>query len=271
MLIQGGAIIPLLNDGMVHYTDPGVSWVTLIPAENVEAFPWRERHVRIMHDMQIGTVDELVQDFREKLERAFHLFSCSSPDGTHGVIPSFGEASLRKQTEVLERNNLNGDHTKDGFLFKADLKAIQARQDRRDNANGYKTRLHGMDRDQLMRLVATWGNRRHGGGSGSSPTDNPRCINDLIKALETLRDDHYRTLDIAYVKKNGITRDSLCELAKEFAKRHGRDPESITLTPEQLDAVRQFGDFAGEAGQEAAPLSVLGMIVKEGEVGPILE
>src|ERR1700729_4443 len=105
-VIWGGSIIPQ-HEHFVRLVDGAMATCVLVPenewplsAEDAERYP-RERTVNVLHEMAIGTVAELVEDFRVKLTKAFDAITYKQPDGTFHEIPTFGEASLRRQNVLL--------------------------------------------------------------------------------------------------------------------------------------------------------------------------
>lgn len=192
IVVHGGSTI-ILNRP-VEFTDLAGAWVTKVPTEETEyekgLYP-RESHFRVMLDVAIGTVDEIVDDYREKLVRCFNTMACQNDDGSWGVIPQLGEASLHKQQEVLDKIHPRGSHgvTPLGCM-KIDPKVFIERQKRRDKMDGIKSTTHAQDRDVLMRLVALWQGRRCGGHGTSPPTDDYGSVQQLINALTLLQCDN---------------------------------------------------------------------------------
>jgi hypothetical protein len=184
-----GSVIVLQHGVFAEPSDAMPCWITLVPRDRSGELPGnypREWNVRISHVMQIGTVAELVAQFERNMIRCFEALSCKKEDGSWGVIPSLREASLRKQTELLDR--VHPVREVDG-PFKIDPKILKMRQQERDRIDGYESALDPSDRDVLMRLVGEWGDRRTGGGDGYGPTDEAKCVQGLIDALVQLRDD----------------------------------------------------------------------------------
>jgi hypothetical protein len=73
-------------------------WTAPDPAP---ALPYYADGLRVVVETYVGTVDEICEDFRTSLTRAFEGMACRGKDGTYQTIPKMGEASLRRQTEVL--------------------------------------------------------------------------------------------------------------------------------------------------------------------------
>ena len=195
LCMLGGSVFPLSNGVLENYSDPGAVWIGRIPVEDNEyekkspnIYP-REGEFRVMHELYIGTVDEIVENFRQKLIVAFN------------TMPPTTE-----QAKVLERHGIN-KFTEVGF--KASHADLQKREDRRSRLNGFKPRQSAWNRWELKRLVAQWHGRRfhekgdmyldHDGVKKAvpeatltytvPPTDNPELIQDLINALTILKQD----------------------------------------------------------------------------------
>lgn len=192
----GGTFISLSTGVLEKFSDPGAVWIMQIPVEpnefekaHPEAWP-RERHFRIMHDCYVGTVDEIAEDFKRKLVTAWDAFTVKSADGSQPDIPSFGEPSLRKQTELLERHGLNRFVC--GSELKADKADLERREAKRIELSGFTPQQDAWTRWELMRLVGQYGScRRFGsdGGFGCPPTDNAESIQQLIDDLTVLKND----------------------------------------------------------------------------------
>lgn len=99
-----GGVAVSLAEVMEEISDPAPTWVTLVPTrwnefeqkrlEKGEPFYPRERYVRILHDMWVGTVEQLVEHLRENLVRTFDALACKQPDGSWGTIPEIGRAHV---------------------------------------------------------------------------------------------------------------------------------------------------------------------------------
>lgn len=200
----GGASLCLLYGPMVHITDAAPVWVTLVNLEPNEyeksvgedkAWP-RERHMRISHEMSIGTVDELVEDYRIKLTAAFDSLAClDKASGEYQLIPAFGEASFDKQTEVFERHGITSFQC--GAQFKVDRETYEVRyHNRRAKLLGAWPRQDAFERDCLTRIVGTYAERRNPGGDDGrplcGPTESVTRIDELIKALTILKEDAWQ-------------------------------------------------------------------------------
>lgn len=197
-LIQGGCMVTRA-DTHVAMLDAAPAWVTLVPVESCEAeqrlgadkvYP-RETHVRVMHTLTIGTVDELVADFREKLVRCWEAVTYKPKEGEEQpVIPQFGEPSMRKQNDVLARNGI----TKFTEAFHVDRKKLDDHEKRRVAMTGFHPQQDAYTRDLLMRLVAIWVGRRYPdeadvGKGVLPPTDSVERLDRLIRELTILKQD----------------------------------------------------------------------------------
>lgn len=88
--------------------DDGLTVIKLVPVEKLTepeklVYP-RVHHMPMQHTVHIGTVDELTERYRGLLMQAFSALAQES--NTSAI---FGEHSLRKQTECLQRNNMDRD------------------------------------------------------------------------------------------------------------------------------------------------------------------
>jgi len=173
-------------DRMYKPIDMAPAWLTLIPTEPTEqellCYP-RERVARVMHDTQVGTVDELTELFRRQLTACFKTMTSEG-----GVIPMLGEASLRKQTECLQRNNLDLPGYSVPLKASGDeIAAFEARFER----YGPKPRQSLDVRARLKQFVTVHAMydtndefaHLHG------PTDDPAYVQRLINALFVLKED----------------------------------------------------------------------------------
>lgn len=178
------------------------AWITKVPVEEAEGereaderlraegkrlWP-RESHFSVAHQLKIGTVAELTEDYRNNLTAAFNTWTMAGvPDGPDGppVMPAFGTTDLAPQNAVLERNGITALTTLPGAGAE-----LQAREDRRSEIRGGPMRQDGVSRDLLEKLVALW--RSHvlpEGGLDGGPTDNPVEIDRLIAALTVFGED----------------------------------------------------------------------------------
>lgn len=193
IVVFTGGTITLMGDTLYAMTDNAIAWLTLVPLEDVEpegAFP-RERHIRIVADVMVGTVEELVEDYRKKLTTVFENLTATD---SKGVIPTMGENSLRKQTAALEKFGLNR-FAPDAVTVLKDHKRLPDRESQRIIMTGWQPRQDAWQRDLLMRLVAVWDGRRyHKPGEEKEegilpPTDSPAPTLRLVQYLQTLAGD----------------------------------------------------------------------------------
>jgi hypothetical protein len=174
VLISGAAFVPIERPMLL--ADGAPVWATLVPTAD-DAQPHQLQHFRILHQMAVGTVDELLDLLRRQMERAFHTFALTvPPDQDPLVIPTFGEASLRRQNEAVaelvpEPNGV--------ALPAADPKHLAAL---RPSSCAFSPH----DRDYLMRLVAAWDDRDTCNHL-NRPTRSPAKIDALIDALTALK------------------------------------------------------------------------------------
>ncbi len=277
----GGACLFGLAETMVKMIDAAPAWVTLVPTEASDgekatgAWP-RERHVLVSHSMQVGTVDELTDEFRGKLVAAFDSLTGKRKDGEPAVVPFTGEASLRKQTEVLGRS---GYDKPVGALPLVAADICEAREARRNELQKFTPSQNVFERDVLARLVATYAAHQLGTRTCSAVLPpSPAAvegIKSLISALTALLWDNYRLEDIKYAEEKGITRETITDLRYRFRERNGGTgwPGKITLTEAQVKEAFEAFQFDA-ADLKAAPLpykKILGMTVVVGPHGPVLE
>lgn len=98
----GGAAVVL--PGLLHDVLPASA--TLVAVQDADGRPLgrpREYGVHAPVSAVVGTVDEVLELLRVDLTTAFNAVARRRPGGGHYVIPSLGEASLRKQSEALAR------------------------------------------------------------------------------------------------------------------------------------------------------------------------
>lgn len=199
LLVVGGGATYLLTDVLSLPPDHTPVWVTRVPLEPTEfekdnpgkAYP-REGCFRILHEVIVGTVDELVDIYRQDLIACWRRITNQQEDDSYGVNPMLGEAGLRKHVEVLRRNDLD----RPGKVPLPDVhKALRDREQRRNRLDGLEPRQDGVERDLLKTLVGDYRCRTRarlkGGGYGGqdAPTDDPRAVQALIDALTTLKED----------------------------------------------------------------------------------
>lgn len=192
-VVMGGSLIAVTEP--VYTTGPLPAWVTVYPRNPTgpaaECYP-KERHLRIMHDVQVGTVDELTELFRANTTRAYHQFALTPPPGEEQpVVPAFGEPSLRRQNEAVaamcdspgKAVSIPANAGPDSF---ADFLAA-----RYTTYGEPRPTQSEFERDRLKRLVASYHNYRFPDAASDStaPTDNPGKVQQLIDALVTLKRD----------------------------------------------------------------------------------
>jgi hypothetical protein len=268
LVIVGGATY-LLGDRMEVPVSTPIAWATLVPVDpptDPTAWP-RERSVQIVCETVVGTVDELVEDYRKKLTLAFGAMTCGG-----NVIPTLGEASLRKQSEVLTRHNLAGPGVQNVWRATPDQAEVPERE--RAKLTGLANRQEARMRASLMQLVALyfspgglcvrdpetgdWAKRL-------SPTDHPKRVQALIDALTVLKEDRERQDGRSATKavfENGFTRDTVYEAVKVFEAQFGRKPVRIWLTQDMLDRAAAWG---GTAPYMLPGGRICDMVVEAGE------
>lgn len=214
LVIMGGSLFPITRP--MTFTCPiAPAWITAIPEgelteEEAKSYP-TERYFRVMHETQVGTVDELVELFREKLTRAYHAFALTPEDGEkQPVIPMFGEPSLRKQNDALasQFGPAATEPKASSVIAKATPKQYAAYLAVRKTTHGEPdTQQDAMTADELKRFVAVWLGRqfptnsdseigdalrkKHDNGNSMplGPTDDPKAVQSLIDALIVLKQD----------------------------------------------------------------------------------
>lgn len=192
VVITGGVTFPMVRLEKINIKCP--SWITIIPVEENEqqanSYP-RERHIRVMYDVQVGTVDELVELYRKQLTNCYDLFVVKQPEGQEPVvIPSFGEASMGQQNACLHRNGIVSGSTVQLNLQPDEYEKFMARK--YDKYGHPKPRQSEMERDRLKRAVANYLAYRYPDAESESmlpPTDNPEHVQKLIDALTILKED----------------------------------------------------------------------------------
>lgn len=178
VVITGGVAL-YMQDAMCLRSDAAPAWVTLVPIEQSRRIKdreaagnkeWpRERYVHILHEMSIGTVDELVGHYREQLTRTFETMSGGDP--------------MAEQQDTLARN---GYATFAGSLPAVPPEVYEGREASRAAMRGRAHDQCVWERGRLMLLVANYGSA---GGDIMPPTDDPAAVQRLIDALTVLRDD----------------------------------------------------------------------------------
>ena len=155
--------------------DAAPTWVTLIPTEDGsdtsgQASPpvWpRETYAMVSHEMHVGTIEELVEQYRQKLTAAAEeCFDASEPTDSLFSVPD-GFIPLPPASEPIRRN-------------------LKKRHETRNRMSGYETRQSAEERDQLMRIVASHGRVQK---ALECPSDNVDSIQRLIDALTVLKED----------------------------------------------------------------------------------
>lgn len=190
-IVTGGALFGIVEPVLI--TGPVPSWVTVFPKEApADAGYPRERHFRIMHDVQVGTVDELVELFREQITRAYNMFALIQHDGgEQPVIPQFGEPSLRLQNEAIAKM-CDSPGKAVSICIKAGPDQYAGYLAPRYEKYGEpKPRQSEFERDRLKRLVASYFNYRYPDAESDNtpPTDSPEKVQALIDALTVLKQD----------------------------------------------------------------------------------
>lgn len=218
VLVTGGVTFPMTRLEKVNIKMP--TWVTIIPVEESEqqasSYP-RERHIRIMHEVQVGTVDELVALYRQQLTNCYNAFVVRQPDGQEPVvIPTFGEASMGQQNACLHRNNIMSGPNVNLYLQPDEYTKFMARK--YDKYGHPKPRQSEMERDRLKRAVANYLAYRYPDAESETmlpPTDNPEHVQKLIDALTVMKEDSLNAQE--------ELRKRAEENAKETPKEYGVD------------------------------------------------
>jgi hypothetical protein len=191
VVIAGAVLLPVTEP--IYTTGPLRAWFTVYPrtAPAVACYP-KERHVPVMHDVQVGTVDELVELYRSQLTRAYHAFAVTpKPGEEQPVIPYFGEPSLAKQNKAVAAM-CDAKGLAVSLPANAGHKPFEDFVAPRHEKYGEpKPRQSAFEQDRLKRLVATYHNYRYpdADSDNTSPTDDPAKVTALIDALTVLRED----------------------------------------------------------------------------------
>lgn len=204
LLVIAGAVLFSVTEPVVFVDPAAPTWVTAIPdktSKREHDYP-RDRRFRILHEVQVGTVSELVKLYEQRLTAAYNTFVIKQPDGEPPVvIPSTGEASLGMQNKILcEQFGPAADgHSVVAKAQPDEYEAFHA--PKYEKYGEPKPRQPMMERDVLMRLVATYRGRRFpADGEGlegkeklsyllDGPTDTPKAVQALIDALTILKED----------------------------------------------------------------------------------
>ncbi len=192
VVINGGVTFGMTRLEKINIKMP--TWITIIPVEESEqqagSFP-RERHIRITHSVQVGTVDELVELYRKQLTNCYNAFVVKQPDGQEPVvIPQFGEASMGQQNACLHRNGIVSGENVQLYLQPEEYEKFMARK--YDKYGHPKPRQSEMERDRLKRAVANYLAYRYPDAESETmlpPTDSPEHVDKLIAALTILKED----------------------------------------------------------------------------------
>lgn len=290
IVVLAGGVTALFPE-MCNFLDPAPAYITLVPIEECEAakasYP-RERHIRVMHDAQVGTVDELTELYRQQLTRAFDALVCEGH-----IIPTLGEASLRKQTEALRRNNM--DLPGVAVPFKMSPRRYAEWSARKQAMGEPKPQLEPYEADVLKQLVAGYGmavRKADGSKIADYPTDDPAAVQVVIDALTTLKADadarhaardaqakaaEDKLADVTLkledfekkvVGRKRLDRYGLFEAMKGFETEHEKAPTSIRLHPVAIADVEVWNMRSGEPVKMVESATLAGMAWKRDESIP---
>jgi hypothetical protein len=192
-VVTGGSLTVLTEP--VLMTGPTPVWVTIFPqtptGPAAGVYP-RERHFRVMYDVQAGTVDELVELYRDQLTRAYHAMAMTPKEGEEQpLIPTLGEPSLRIHNEAVAKM-CDSPGKAVVLCIKAGPKQYESFLAPRYEKYGEpRPRQSEFERDRLKRLVASYHNYRYPDAESEniSPTDDPAKVDALIDMLTVLRQD----------------------------------------------------------------------------------
>jgi hypothetical protein len=198
IMIVEGASIPMLCGRMERLAHKAPVWVTLIPdeinqQEHAGAWPL-ERSMRVLHECNVGTVEELVQHYREQLIAAFHRLACTpQPGEPQPVIPTTGEPSLRKQTELLQQTGLlDMPMVARALSLTAAKQALEQREAIRNIRQGFMPHQSAWTRLAIKELIANWSCRRFRDENDSGltpPTTSKKLVRELISELTVFLED----------------------------------------------------------------------------------
>jgi hypothetical protein len=145
--------------------------ITLVPLDPMPDGEWPyESGLVVQHELIVGTVDEIAEDFRQRLIAGFNCMTDKPGPG----VPPAGEPSLRKQTEMFEQ--LGIDRL---TVLPTGEKALRLRERRRNEMAEYEPRQPAIVVDRLKRLLDVGVN---------TPVD-VAAIDKLIAELTILRED----------------------------------------------------------------------------------
>lgn len=185
VVFMGGSTVPLQNAEFLPDLG-GYIWLTRFPDEETPVKAWpRPVHTPIMINIMVGTVDELCEQLRTKLTTCFNTLTMAGK----AVIPAFGEASMRKQTEMIEANDL----VKNPIRLKAGRRAFNDWYNRRRGAcapDAPEQKVAPYEADVLRRTVAMYHGLVHGDGQMHIPNSLPSRIDTLVSALLLLKADY---------------------------------------------------------------------------------
>jgi hypothetical protein len=256
MVVVQGSVTFSMTNKLYNLADKAECWISLIPIEDsTDDHLFTTRQAKILHEMVIGTVDELVNDYREKLTRVYNsLIASSSPLWT---------AQWNKQTKLLETHNL----TK--YCLPASQEQIEEHGKKWDQYREEVSRQSYYDRDLLGRLIAQWNNRDFSTENDKThlPTTNCTDAAKLRNALNTIIEDHINTVLAWKFRDNKLTREAFWECAKNFAKYLEREATTITLTEEQR---RVIANWDGNFIDPSALSTIMGLQVIISDQGPKL-
>lgn len=121
-------MLPLDSAPVMMHLVPIVDEATL--TQEPVRYP-RDKDIGIGHEVMVGTVDEIVEDFRKKLTKAFNIYTLQTEeylDGPPLVIPCTGTTDLEPQNEAFARHGL----TQFTVLKPVSKEVLQVREDFRN-------------------------------------------------------------------------------------------------------------------------------------------
>lgn len=190
LLLIGGAVTTIITEPTL-VAQTAVAVCTLVPQEPPLPQWWpREQPLLITTDTSVGTVDELVADYKEGLVKAFQAITLTSPGQSGGNIPMTGEPSLDKQTRVLEQ--MGYVPGKAFRLPPTPYEVLAIREKQRADMAGFTRRQDAFERNTLFQLVHAYGLRRFRDQDSRAllpGQHSVKAIQALIEALTVLRDD----------------------------------------------------------------------------------
>lgn len=186
IVVVYGAIIMPMHDVLRLPTGPAPGYVTFVPVEPVRPTTERPliRRARVLHELFVGTVDELVAEYRRKVTDAFNFTTSSQKDGAPPYLDT------EKQNVVLERNHLEA---RCSALYKASWADLRAAELADGLAPGASARQEASERDALARAVLLYATLvPRNAPRPLDPLGTPvgdEDIQRLIKALSTWLED----------------------------------------------------------------------------------